>query len=175
MPKPSEPRRRKGSRRFLSGIRTDTKLRRYISTEDGDILKQRADNSLYPKDTTVAVSIPIKRVLAVMRSVEEYDNFDEFLWSLIQKHDDFCFLPKSLVEPAKRDVKLKADSRTRAKAKMRYFPAEQRKPWDYAYIQKGIREMKENMANGYQKKRKRITSADVERFPREGRDRERRR
>jgi hypothetical protein len=142
--------------------------------EDGDMLIQRADYSRYPKDTTIAISRPIKMVLAVMKIVEEYSNFDELVWSLIERHDNFRSLPEFLVKAAERDLWLKTQARTKAKQKGRYFPSEQRKPKDYDLIKKGIAEMKENMANDYRKK-KRLTSADVERFLQERRDRERRR
>jgi len=156
-------------------MRTDTKFKRYLKTRDGDVLIERADYSRYPKDTSIAISRPIKNILAVLKSVEGYENFDELLWSLIKNHAHFHFIPESLVKPAERDIKLKAQARTKSKQKGRHFPSDQRKPKDYVLIQKGISEMKANMANDYRQKHKIITDEDVEKFIREKRGRDRRR
>jgi hypothetical protein len=143
---PSKRQRRKG--RFFTGKRTDTAFKRIVQTPDGDILKRRQNGSLYPKDTSILLCRPTKNILAVLKNLQGHDNFDELLWSLIKSNDYFRFLPKYLVEPAKRDIKLKKKARIKAMEKGRYIPSEQRKPENYSAIQEAAAETKRNKDMG---------------------------
>lgn len=170
--------RKKKRSRYLTGRRTDTVERRILTTEDGDVHSVRVDGTHYPKDTTVAISRPLKKLLWEFKLVDQYPNMDELIFDLLMAKIEagtvrISEIPKTekIIEQVKYDIKLKHDARMRAKAKGRYFPSEQRKPRFYYEIEEAATEMTE--AIGGRRPKRRITDENFREFFSRKKERER--
>lgn len=129
--------------RYFSGKRTDTQIVRNRYTEDGSTYYERKNGSLYPKDTTIAISRSIKRIFLILERYNKYPNVDEFLLDMLMSRVEARSLPKYFAEHATRDIRLKREARIRAIQKGRFFPSDKKKPLDNAMIEQAVKIMRE--------------------------------